>query len=102
MRTEVLSSMLGWHDAVLACPDDEGGALEVGQAFGRVEHQISVGCDRAEHADGVAADVAPLQGRFHPAGGDGVPSQCQPPEGEGEPAERPEAHLLHEQPEDRG
>jgi len=53
--------MLGRHDAVLACPDDEGRALEAGQAFGRVEHQIPLCRNPAEHSHRVAADLALLQ-----------------------------------------
>jgi hypothetical protein len=41
------ASMLGRHDAVLACPDDEGRALEAGQAFGRVEHEMALCRDPA-------------------------------------------------------
>src|SRR4051794_26091057 len=81
---------------------DEGGALEVRQAFCRVEQQIPLFRNSAEHANGVAPDVAPLQHRSDPAGGDGAPPQGQPPEGHGKAPERPQAHRLHEQPEDRG
>ena len=39
-----------------------------------------------------------LQGRLDPAGDGGVASHRQPPEREREPPQRPQAHLLHEQP----
>src|SRR3954467_5864314 len=79
-------AVLGRHDAVLACPDDEAGALEAGQAFGRFEHEMPLCRDCAEYSQRVAADVAPRQDRLDPAGGGGVTSLRQPAEGDGEPS----------------
>jgi hypothetical protein len=37
-------AVLGGHHPVLAGPDDEGGAVEVRQAFGRRQHSRGVTC----------------------------------------------------------
>ena len=56
---------------------------------------------RAQHPDGVAADLGLAQDRLHPPGGGSVSSHGQPPERDREPPDRPDPHLLHEQPEHR-
>jgi hypothetical protein len=94
--------VLGWHDAVLARPDHQGGAVEAAQAFGGVEQEMGVRQRHPQHAHGVAPDPRlPLDGQHPPRGG-GVAAFGEPAERDRQPSHRPQPHLPHEQPEQPG
>jgi hypothetical protein len=95
-------TVLGWHHAVCTGPDYEGGLVEAWQAFGRGKQEVGIGRCCSQHPHGVAPDLRLLQDRLHPPGGGGVSSYGQPAERDRQPADRPEPHLLHEQPEHPG
>ena len=94
--------MFGRHDTVLACPDDEGGALEAGQALGRVEHEPSLCRDRTKHRT-----VSRRMSRCSSTGliqraVTASPRRVSHPKATGSRLSARSRICCHEQPEDRG
>jgi hypothetical protein len=81
--------MLGRHDLVPSCPDDEGGPVEGGQAPCGLWHEVGFRRDGEQGAHRVVADLGLVHDRLHPPERGGVAALGQPPERDRQPPEWP-------------